>query len=188
MLYEYLRRRIGVGGLLLSLTVGFVTGWPNGPWVPISVSVPVAHSLYLSHTHRKPNGMTLVIDGGGIAVATLAMGIPTVTAAALCFFVIVAAVLTKGRWAVPVASAAAFWIGVSVFWAYKELKAPYDPEAKALIEGSATIFFAIAVSVIVTAVMIQLRRTGPVDTRQKSLRSAVRVKPLADIQQLECVC
>lgn len=158
-LYEYLRRRIGLGGLLLTLSIGTITGWPNGPWVPFAVGIPFLHATYLHRTGRQPGGMTLVIDGAGVAVATLTMGIPTVTAAALCFYVVVASVLTSGRRALAVAVYAAAWIGVSALWSYEGFKDPYDPEAKVIIEVSSSIFFALAIALIVAAVMVQLRRT-----------------------------
>ncbi|MDJ0952774.1 MAG: HAMP domain-containing sensor histidine kinase [Acidimicrobiia bacterium] len=158
VVYEYLRRRIGFGGLLLSLSVGTVTGWPNGPWVPVGIGIPLAHALYLKHTRREPGGMTLLIDGGGIAVGTLTMAIPTVTAAALCFYAVVASVLTSGRRAVAVGLYTAVWVGVTLLWSYEDLKAPYSPDDKIVIELAATVFFAVAISAIVATVMIRLRK------------------------------
>ncbi len=184
VVYEYLRRRIGLGGLVLSLCVGTVTGWPNGPWVPVGVGVPLAHALYLRHKGAQPGGMTLLIDGAGIAVATLTMGIPTVTAAALCFYAVVASVLTSGRRAVAVALYTAVWVGVTLVWSYEDLKAPYSPDDKIVIELAATIFFAVAISTIVATVMIRLRRadearSGAVEALRESntqLRDLVESK------------
>ncbi len=158
VVYEYLRLRIGFGGLLLTLCVGTVTGWPNGPWVPVGIGVPFLHALYLQQTGRQPGGMTLLIDGAGVAVGTLTMGIPTVTAAALCFYAVVASVLTSGRRAVAVALYTAIWVGVTILWSYEDLQAPYSPDDKIVIELAATVFFALAISMIVATVMIRLRR------------------------------
>ncbi len=169
-LYERIRLRGAPIAVAITLTVGTLTGWPNGPWVPVSCTVIMIHAFYLHRTGAEPGSVTLLVDGTAVGVATLTMGIPVVTATGMCFVAVVASVLTSGRRAIVVAVYTSVWIGLSFLVAYGGLKTPYEPESKVVIELVAVIFFTITVSVVVAAVMIQLQRT---DTMRSEAAAAL---------------
>ncbi len=157
-LYQTVRLRIGPAAVLLTLTVGTVTGWPNGPWVPISAVAVTLHAIYV-HRNGTPGPFTLLIDGAALVLATLAMSIPVVTAAAFSFFAVIASILMVGRRSIVVALFTAGWVAASLAWAYAGFHGPYEQAARVTIEMAAVSFFAVAISVIVAVVMRRLRRT-----------------------------
>jgi signal transduction histidine kinase len=157
-LYERLRLRVSPIAIVFTFCIGTITGWPNGPWVPISCSVIFLHAAYIHRKGLQPGATTLLIDGAAIGAITLTMAIPAVTATGLCFYAVVASVLTSGKRFVLVAIYTAIWVAVSLLWAYGGFKGPYEPESKVIIELAAVIFFTSIISLVVAIVMTQLRR------------------------------
>ena len=158
VVYQAVRLRLAPVGLLLTLAVATSTGWPNGPWVPLAALAITLHALYVER-FGAPNVLTLLIDGAAVALVTLTMSIPVVTAATFSFFAVVASILTTGRRSIAVAAFTACWVGTSLTFSYAGFKGAYDPRAKVIIELAAVFFFAIAISVLVAVVMRRLRQT-----------------------------
>lgn len=102
--------------------------------------------------------MTLLIDGAGIALATLTMSIPVVTATAFCFYAVVASVLVSSRNVKWVGLFAVTWIGFSLWWMREGFNAPFEPRARVIIEISSVTFFAGAITLVVAKVIAELRR------------------------------
>lgn len=180
--YQGVRLRFGGLGVVVSLSIGLATGWPNGPWVPIVAMIVFGHALYLRQTKSPPSGWTLVIDGGAATAASLTMGIPVITATTLFFYTVVASVLATRRQALGVTVYIACWATVAMLWSYLELKEPYDPSAKVVIEIAAVMFFAVLVSVIISRVMATLRSSDSArsDAVHDLLDSETRYKTMIE--------
>jgi signal transduction histidine kinase len=159
LFYERIRFRVMTAAVVIAIAVGFATGWPSGPYVQIAASASFLHALYVRRRGRHPDGMTLLIDGAGIALATLAMSIPVVTATAFCFYAVVASVLVSNRNAKWVGLFTVGWIGFSLWWLREGFHDPYPPRARVIIEVSTVTFFAGAITLIVAKVIAELRRT-----------------------------
>jgi signal transduction histidine kinase len=157
--YERIRLPVMAVAVVVSLAVGFVIGWTRGPYVEIAAATSFSHALYVRWRGSRPGGMTLLIDGAGIALATLTISIPVVTATAFCFYAVVASVLVSSSNAKWVGLFTVTWIGFNLWWMREGFEIPYEPRTRVIIEISTVTFFAGAITLIVAKVIAQLRRT-----------------------------
>jgi signal transduction histidine kinase len=181
LVYQAFRLRLAPVGLLLTLAVATSTGWPNGPWVPLAALAITLHAFYVER-FGAPNALTLLIDGAAVALVTLTMSIPVVTAATFSFFAVVASILTTGKRSIRVATFTAGWVAMSLAFSYAGFKDAYDPRAKVIIELAAVFFFAIAISVLVAVVMRRLRQaeTQRVDAVAELEQANARLEELLE--------
>lgn len=159
LLYEQIRLRIMGIGVVTAIVVGIITGWPSGPFVLLAVLGVFSHALYLRVSATAPSGMTLMIDGVGLALASLTMSIPVVTATAFCFYAVVASILVSGRHIKWVVLFTISWIAVSLLWMERNFRTPYEDDVRVIIEVSTVVFFAAAITFIVAMVIARLRQT-----------------------------
>lgn len=159
LFYERIRLRIMAVAIVVAIGVGFLVGWIRGPYVQVAAVASFLHALYVRWSGNRPGGMTLLIDGAGIALATLTISMPVVTATAFCFYAVVASVLVSGRNVKWVGLFTITWIGFSLWWMQEGFEIPYEPRTRFLIEIATVTFFAGAISLIVAKVIGELRRT-----------------------------
>lgn len=157
-LYEFIRLRVMGAGLVIAIAVGIITGWPSGPFVQLAAAGVFLHALYLRLSGTPPGRMTLLIDGAGIALATLTMSIPVVTATAFCFYAVVASVLANRANIKWVGIFVIAWVAFSLTWMDRHGRTPYEPDVRVIIEVSTVTFFAAAITLIVAAVIARLRQ------------------------------
>lgn len=157
--YNTARMAIAALATLSSAAVGFVNGWPRGPWVFFVSASVLAHAVYGRIRGVRRAMVLLMIDAVALGLATFAMDIITVTLLALAFLLISASVLEEGfrtyvMWAVDVAL-----LGMAVL-ANELLELPgYSPEQEALSETVGLLFFAVAAVGLTRTLVTKLRRS-----------------------------
>ena len=155
--YQVTRLWLALGGLVVVLAAGFVTGWERGSWVLVAPVLPLVHALLVRSRSTGILSM-LIVDFTALGFGSLALSVPAVTAMILAFQVVLLALLVD--------RAAAFWLApygvawgatgfASAHWNWFE---PFSDGTEFVLQLSAVGFFLPGIGWVLLRVLAESRR------------------------------